>query len=313
MIVRPSIPALFTLGLCLAAALVAPVALAQPGLRPLDSGGAVNQAPEQAKGVEVVERLGEAIPLDLQFMNSDGAPVELGQFFKDGKPVVMALVYYDCPIVCNIVMGKLTEAFKAMDFTIGDDYRVVFASIDPTEEPALAASVKERLLGQYARSGDVREGWAFLTAPGDETRVLAASLGWNYKPIAGGEFSHPVCIFVLTPEGRISRYVYGLGYDPETFRMSLLEASGGKISDSIGDQIRLYCFRYDPTTGKYSLVAMRVVQIGGILSILGVGGLVGAMLVREKINRGRARARGPSNGSDGGARVRDNTAAGSTT
>ncbi|MBK7404315.1 MAG: SCO family protein [Phycisphaerales bacterium] len=308
---RRSHPCLAALG---AACVLAGAACAQPGMQPIGSGGAVNQAPEQTKGVEVVERPGEQIPLDLQFINSEGKPVQLGDYFRDGKPVIMALVYYDCPIVCNIVMGKLTEAFSKIDFNIGDDYRVVFASIDPTEEPPLAASVKERLLGQYARSGaQIREGWGFLTAPGDETHVLAAALGWNYRPIAGGEFSHPVCIFVLTPEGKIARYVYGLDYDPATFRMALLEATDGKISESIGDQIRLFCFRYDPSTGKYSMVAMRVVQLGGIVSILAVGSMVGVMLVREKINRGRARTRASTEARSQGAAEREHTAAGSTT
>jgi protein SCO1/2 len=160
--------------------------------------------------------------------------VALSRYFDGEKPVVMALVYYDCPVVCNLVMGQLTEAFRGLDYTIGEDFNAVFASIDPSEPPALAAERKEALLTQYGRaeSEAVREGWAFLVSPNAETARLAESLGWGYKPVAGGEYSHPVCIFVLTPTGEIARYVYGVGYEPKTMRMALLEASEGKISES---------------------------------------------------------------------------------
>jgi protein SCO1/2 len=267
-------------------------ARAQPGgsLPALGSGGDPNVPPEQIEGVGVTEHLGEQIPLDLPFTNAEGELVPLRAYFNQGKPVILAMVYYDCPIVCTIVMGQLTEAFKGIDFDIGDDYTVVFASIDPSEPHSLAASVKTKHLAAYDRphAANAPAGWAFLTSDGDSSRTLAQSLGWNYKPIAGGEFSHPVCIFVLTPEGRIARYVYGVGYEPDTMRMALLEASDGKISDSIGDKVRMFCFRYDPTTGKYAMVAYRVVQLGGVASILVVGSLIAVMLTKERIRLRRA-------------------------
>ncbi len=267
-------------------------ACAQPGgsLPALGSAGDPDVPPEQIEGVGVTERLGEQIPLDLPFTNAEGELVPLRAYFNQGKPVILAMVYYDCPIVCTIVMGQLTEAFKGIDFDIGDDYTVVFASIDPSEPHSLAASVKTKHLAAYDRphAASAPAGWAFLTSDVDSSRTLAQSLGWNYKPIAGGEFSHPVCIFVLTPEGRIARYVYGVGYEPDTMRMALLEASDGKISDSIGDKVRMFCFRYDPTTGKYAMVAYRVVQLGGVASILVVGSLIAVMLTKERIRLRRA-------------------------
>lgn len=268
-------------------------ACAQPGgPSRLGSGGDANVTPPQVESVGVVERLGEAVPLDLPFVESTGEEVLLGAYFNRGKPVVVAMVYYDCPVVCTVVMGKLTEAFKGVDFAIGEDYSVVFASIDPTEPSTLAASVKDRYLAGYARpvAEGPSGGWAFLTSPGESSRVLAQSLGWNYKPIAGGEYSHPVCIFILTPEGRIARYIYGVGYEPDTMRMALLEASQGTISESLGDKVRMFCFRYDPTTGRYSLAALRVVQLGGVLSMLVVGTLVAVLLTKERIRRRRAPA-----------------------
>lgn len=277
----------------IACSVAAGPACAQPGgLQRLGEGGDANVAPAQTEGVGVVENLGGQIPLDLAFIDSTGESVELAQYFNQGKPVVMALVYYDCPIICTVVMEKLTAAFKGIDFAIGEDYNVVFASIDPTEASPLAASVKDRHLALYDRPGAGRApaGWGFLTSPGESTRTLASSLGWAYKPIAGGEYSHPVCVFVLTPQGRIARYVYGVGYEPQTMRMALLEASEGTISESIGDRIRMFCYRYDPTTGKYGIVALRVVQLGGVASMLAIGTLVGVMLAKERIRHRRARA-----------------------
>ncbi|MBZ0170801.1 MAG: SCO family protein, partial [Phycisphaerales bacterium] len=203
MIRRPAI-----LTSALAACVAVWSACAQPGgsLRELGSGGDPNVTPTQALGVDVEERLGERVPLDLPFVDSEGRTVPLGAYFNEGKPVVVAMVYYDCPIVCTIVMGQLTEAFKGIDFDIGEKYNVLFASIDPGETPELAAETKARLLASYGRPG-AAGGWGFLTSPDTSSRTLAQSLGWNYKPIAGGEYSHPVCIFICTPDGRIARYV----------------------------------------------------------------------------------------------------------
>jgi protein SCO1 len=276
----------------LAVALAACAATAQPGggpHRPIGTqDGTPNVAPPEQEGVGVTEHLGDYLPLELPFIDSTGAPVTLAEAFADGRPVILALVYYDCPVVCAVVMGKLTEAFRGVDFAIGEDYNVVFASIDPTEQPPLAASVKERYLAMYGRPAEgARAGWWFLTSPGDSAALLADRVGWEYKPLADGEFSHPVAIFVCTPEGRIARYIYGVGYEPKTMRMALLEASDGKISESIGDFVRMFCFRFDPTTGKYSLVAYRVVQLGGLVSIAVVGGGIGLLLLTERLRRRR--------------------------
>ncbi len=264
-------------------------ACAQPGgLQEIGSAGSPNVTPKEQEGIGVVENLGGQVPLDLVFTNASGERIELGSYFNQSKPVILAMIYYDCPIVCTIVMGKLTDAFKGIDFNIGEDYNVLFVSIDPTERSPLAASVKDRYLASYNRSQVMTaEGWGFLTTPTESSKTLAESLGWIYKPLVDGEYSHPVCIFILTPEGGIARYVYGVGYEADTMRMALLEASEGKISKSIGDKIRMYCFRYDPTTGKYGVVAYRVVQLGGIVSILIVGALIGIMLTKERIRHRR--------------------------
>lgn len=282
----------------LAAVVCAPLAWAQPGgtAQPIGSTPSDNTAPAQQQDIAVVEHLGNAVPLNLPFLNAKGETVTLADAFPGDRPVVLALVYYDCPVVCGVVMGKLTEAFQGLDFTIGEDFNVVFASIDPSETPVLASSVKDRYLAMYDRPSASRaaEGWSFLTSPADSTRTLAKAVGWEYKPVADGEFSHPVCIFVLTPEGEIARYVYGVGYEPKTMRMALLEASEGKISESLGDKVLMFCFRYDPTKGKYSLAAFRVVQLGGVVSVLGVGALIGIMLMTERIRRRRLEAATPA-------------------
>ncbi len=299
-----------------ALAVCAHVAHAQPGgtLPAIGSAGSPNETPAQQDGVDVVERLGEQVPLDLPFLNAEGNLVMLRDLFTDDRPVILAMVYYDCPVVCGIVMGQLTEAFKGIDFDIGKDYNVIFASIDPEETPTLASSVKGKYLASYGREHNpgTLPGWSFLTSPADSSRTLAKSLGWEYKPVADGEYSHPVCVFVLTPQGKIARYVYGVGYEPDTMRMALLEASEGKVSQSIGDKIRLFCYRYDPTTGKYALAAFRVVQLGGVLSVLSIGGLVGIMLIKERMRSRRLGVAGirPDTGEQG---PHAQTGSGSTT
>jgi protein SCO1/2 len=273
-------------------------ACAQPGLQPLGSAGTPNELPPQARGTDVFERLGERVPLELPFIDSTGNAVALQKYFDGEKPVVMALVYFDCPVVCNLVMGRLTDSLKGLDYEIGRDFNAVFVSIDPAEGAPLAAERKAAMLEQYGRGSEaVSDGWGFLVSPSAETARLADALGWEYRPVGGGEFSHPVCIFVLTPGGEIARYVYGLEYEPQTMRMALLEASEGKISASIGDQIRMFCFRYDPTTGKYALVAFRVVQLGGLVSMLAVGSLIAIMLMKERarVRQGRAAPSSPEN------------------
>jgi len=276
------------------------VASGQIGPTPsLPKAATPNALPPQTAGVEVVERLGHQIPLDLQFLDAQGKPVEIGHYFSNKKPVILALVYFDCPVVCPIVMGKLTDAFRQIDFSIGKDYNVVIASIDPKESFELAAKNKTQYVQMYGRDPKTTSaGWGFLTAPGDETRMLANEVGWNYRPLSEGEYSHPVCIFVLSPEGKVARYVYGVGYDPQTMRMALLEASQGKISPSIGDKIRMFCFRFDPNTGKYSIVAMRVAQLTGILMVLGVGTLIGGLLVKERIRKRHTHAAVPGDHSN---------------
>lgn len=247
-----------------------------------------NVAPPETVGVDVVERLGHQVPLDIPFVDADGKPVELGKYFHDGKPVILALVYFDCPVVCPIVMGKLTDALKQIDFSIGKDYSVVIASIDPKETPELAKKNKVQYVAAYGHDeAQTNAGWAFLTAPGDETRMLAHELGWNYRPVSNGQYSHPVCIFILSPDGKVARYLYGLEYDPQTMRMALLEASQGKISPSIGDRVRMFCFQFDPNTGKYSIVAMRVAQLTGVVMMLAMGSLIGGLLIKERIRKRR--------------------------
>ncbi len=248
-----------------------------------------NVAPPETIGVDVVERLGHQVPLDIPFVDADGNPVELGNYFHDGKPVIVALVYFDCPVVCPIVMGKLTDALKQIDFSIGKDYSVVIASIDPKETPQLAKKNKVQYVAAYGRDkNETDSGWGFLTAPGDETRMLSHELGWNYRPVSNGQYSHPVCIFILSPDGKVARYLYGLEYDPQTMRMALLEASKGTISPSIGDRVRMFCFQFDPNTGKYSIVAMRVAQLTGVVMMLAMGSLIGGLLIKERIRKRHA-------------------------
>lgn len=249
------------------------------------------ERPPAIRDLDVVERLGERIPLDLTVTESDGRVVRLAEAFDDGRPVVLALVYYECPVVCSTVMAKLLACFNGLDYQIGRDFNVVYLSIDPTEKFPLAASVESKALLGYAPAAQsapsVREGWAFLTAGRGESARLAESLGWGFREVSPGQYSHPVCIFVLTPDGRIARYLYGFDYPPKDMKLALLEATEGKIARSVVDRVMLFCYMYDPAAGGYTLAAMRVMRAGGIVSLVAVAGLIGTLLHRERRRRAR--------------------------
>lgn len=265
------------------------------------------EVPSQARGLDVEEKLGARLPLDTILTDSSGQRVTLGSFFNtaDGstpRPVVLALVYFDCPVVCSAVLQKLRECYDKLDYTVGHQFNSVMISFDPRDTTASAAEKKATELSLYLREvdADTRKGWEFLT--GDETSVrgIADAVGFRYRQLENGEFSHPVCLFVITPDGRVSRYFYGFEYPPRDMKLALIEASEGKLAKSVGDRFLAFCYMYDPTAGTYSLQAMRIMQAGGVLSAGGVFGAVGVMWMTERRRKRRghvASAERPSSGS----------------
>jgi protein SCO1 len=236
--------------------------------------------PMMVQGVGIDQNLNAQIPLELNFKDEDAQMVRLGQYFRE-KPVVLALVYYECPGLCDLILNGLTHTMEQVSLNVGSDYEVVTVSFNPKETWKLAHAKKANYLEKYQRPG-AKDGWHFLT--GDEASIkrLADTVGFHYKydPISK-QFAHASGIFVITPEGKISRYFYGIEYKPRDFRLGLVEASANKIG-SAADQVLLFCYHYDPTTGKYGMAITQVTRALGTATVLSLGAFVFIMIRRER-------------------------------
>lgn len=278
---------LLPLALCLA---LAPAALAQNW----ESGGppkqqpAASGKPRQLENVGIDQRLNEQVPLDLTFRDETGNAVKLGDYFGS-KPVVLSLVYYSCPQLCSQVLNGLTSSLNTVkDFNIGREYTVVTVSFDPREKPELAAKKKATYVEWYKRDG-VREGWHFLTGDQEQIDRLTAAVGFHYNwDPASQQFVHASGVMLLTPQGKLSRYFYGIEYSAKDLRLGLVEASDGKIGTPV-DKVLLYCFHYDPEQGRYGFVVMNLIRLGGAITLVGVAAL---MLVMRRKNAQRQRELG---------------------
>lgn len=236
--------------------------------------------PELLKDVGIDQKLNSHIPLDLAFRDEKGASVRLSQYFSQGRPVILSLVYYNCPMLCTQVLNGLLRSLKQQSLDAGRDFEVLTISIDPTEKPVLASAKHDLYTGIYARPGGA-EGWHFLTGEEEQIKELANAVGFRYAYDAESkQFAHASAIFVLTPEGKISRYFYGIQYPERDLRLGLVEASQGKIGSPI-DQVLLFCYHYDPATGKYGLLITRVIKAAGLATILAIGTLIFVLGRRE--------------------------------
>ncbi len=229
----------------------------------------IDVRPALLKDVGIDQRLNDSVPLDLTFRDESGQIVKLAQFFG-GKPVVLSLVYYNCPMLCTQVLNGMERSLKDVPMDIGKQFSVVTVSIDPTERPALASAKRAMYTGLYGRPG-ATQGWHFLTGDEPEIKQLANAVGFRYAyDPASKQFAHASAIMILTPEGKISRYLYGIQYATRDLRLGLVEASEGKIGTPV-DQILLFCYHYDAATGKYSLLISRVLKAAGAFTILVIG------------------------------------------
>jgi len=226
--------------------------------------------PDLLKQVAIDQKLNDSIPLNLTFRDEHGKNVELAQYFGS-KPVILTLVYYSCPMLCTQVLNGLDRSMENIPPTIGKDFSVVTVSIDPTEKPVLAEAKWELYTGMYGRPGAAK-GWHFLTGDEPQIKILADAVGFRYAYDPGSkQYAHAAVIMLLTPEGRISRYFYGVTYPERDLRLGLVDASSGKIGSPV-DQVLLYCYHYDPHTGKYGLLISRVIQLSGALTVV-LGGI----------------------------------------
>ncbi len=229
--------------------------------------------------VSIDQKLNAQIPLDLMFRDESCRVVRLRQEFR-GRPVLLNFMYYRCPMLCSMVMEGISSALSELTFDAGKEFDVITVSIDPRDMPEQAAAKKDRYIKRYGRLG-AADGWHFLTGNESSIRALTDAVGFYYAyDPQRDQFAHGTVLIAATPQGRISRYLYGFNYQPRDVRLALVEASANKIGTPT-DALLLLCYHYDPATGKYSRTAMNFVRAGGIATIFGLVGFIGIMLQRE--------------------------------
>ena len=244
---------------------------------------ASNGLPPVLDKVGIEQKLDAQIPLDAEFKNEDGKTVKLGEFFGKNRPVILALVYYECPMLCNEVLNGLTGSLKGISFDAGKEFDVVAISFDAreNEKPDLAKNKKASYLARYGRGG-AENGWHFLTGTQSEIDKITNAVGFNYKyDETTNQFAHAGGIIVLTPDGRVSRYFYGIDYAPKDLKFGLMDSAEGKIGNP-AEKLYLYCFHYDPSTGKYGLTILKIMRLMAIATVLGLGAMIFVFWKRGK-------------------------------
>jgi protein SCO1/2 len=232
--------------------------------------------------VAIEQKLNAQLPLDLMLRDETGNVVRLGQYFHHGKPVLLNFMYYRCPMLCPMVMDGVTNALTELKFDIGKEFDVITISIDPRDTAEQAASKKTQYVNRYGRFG-AANGWHFLTGPESAIKKLTNIAGFAYAyDIKMDQFAHGAVLLAVTPDGRVSRYLYGFEYKPRDLRLALVEASAGKIGTA-ADSILLLCYHYDPATGRYSRTAMNFVRAGGVATMVCLFGFIFIMIRKEHI------------------------------
>lgn len=236
--------------------------------------GTSNGLPDALKKIGIEQKLGQQMPLETEFKDENGKTVKLGEFFNKGRPVIIAFVYYECPMLCNEVLNGLTGTLKGINFDAGKDFDVVAISFDAreNEKPDLARNKKESYMARYGRPGS-EKGWHFLT--GSEASIQAATQAagfgfeWDEK---SSQFAHAGGIMITSPDGKLARYFYGIDYAPKDVKFGIMESAESRVGNA-AEQLLLFCYHYDPSTGKYGLAVLSVMRIGAVLTIIGMGAM----------------------------------------
>jgi protein SCO1 len=248
------------------------------------AGSTADVRPAALRDVGFDQKLGETVPLALSFRDETGRTVQLGDYFGR-KPVVLSLVYYECPMLCTLSLNGLSSALGVLTFDVGREFEVVTVSFEPRDTPALAAAKKSGYLQRYGRPG-AAAGWHFLTGDADAVAALTRAVGFRYAwDSETRQYAHPAGVLVLTPQGLIARYLFGVEYAPRDLRLALIEAADGRIGTPV-DNLILYCYQYDPKRGRYGATVMGLVRAGGVLTLAALGGFLFVSLRRDR----RARA-----------------------
>ncbi len=262
------------------------------GARP-ESGTTTSGLPTALRDVRIEQKLDQQLPLDLVFHDESGQDVKLSQYFGQ-KPVVLALVYYDCPMLCTQVLNGMITSFRVLPFQVGKEFDVVTVSFDPRETSALAATKKKVYVNYLPEKmrANATNGWHFLTGDPENIAKLTDAVGFHYRyDEATKQFAHASAIMVATPHGKLSRYFYGIEYAPRDLRLGLIESSAEKIGSPV-DQLLLYCYHYDPATGKYGAAVMKIMRIAGVITVLAIVAMLFALKGRKpkmiEVNSGGA-------------------------
>jgi protein SCO1/2 len=246
---------------------------------------ATSQAnPDDLKNVGIDQRLDQQVPLDLQFKDETGKTVTLGDYFKSGRPVILNMVYYTCPMLCGEELAGEASALGVLKFTPGKEYEVVSVSFNPDETPKDAAEKKKIYIDRMNEELSQKTyggGWHFLTGQEPQIKQLADAVGFHYKRDARtGQYIHAAAIMIVTPQGKLAQYYYGVEFSPKDIRLGLIEASRDRIG-TVVDQVLLYCYHYDPNTGRYGAVVTNIMRLSGAVTILVIGGFLIVMYRRE--------------------------------
>jgi protein SCO1/2 len=237
----------------------------------------------QLENVSFNQKLDAQLPLDAAFKDENGRDVTLGRYFDGKRPVVLAFVYYSCPMLCTQIMNGVSRAIKVLPFTPGQDFDIVFVSFDPRDKPETAMAKKSALLNYWSMQNQ-SGGFHFLTGEEPQIKKVTSAAGffymWDEKT---QQYAHLSGLLVLTPDGRLSRYFYGIEYSPKELRLALVESGQGHVG-SLVDELLLYCYHYDPSQGRYGIIIMNLVRLGGVMTVLALGGFIYFMRRQEKLH-----------------------------
>jgi len=251
-----------------------------------DPGMPSTTMPTALREIGFDQNIDQKLPLDATFRDETGKTVTLGSYYGQ-RPVLLAFIYYECPMLCTQVLNAMTATISMMSLDAGKDFELVLVGIDPRETPAQAAAKKTEYLHRYKRPG-AEAGWHFLTGDEPEIKRLAKAAGFRYAwDEQTQQYAHPTGLIVTTPDGRLARYLFGIEYGPRDLNLSLVEASQGKVG-SFADQLLLFCYHYDPMTGRYGIYVMRTLRVAGVATVLLIGTFIVVMVRREKSQQNAA-------------------------
>jgi protein SCO1/2 len=243
--------------------------------------------PPALKEIGIEQKLNEQLPLEIELKDEDGKIVRLGDYFKKGRPVLIAFVYYECPMLCSQVLNGLTGSLKGISFDAGKEFDVLAISFDSSEfdKPELAKAKKAAYMERYGRPG-TEAGWHFLTGSEESIKAVTSAAGFSFKwDEKSQQFAHAAAIIIATPEGKLSRYLFGIDYSPKDLKFGIMESAENKVGN-LAEKLMLYCYHYDPSTGKYGLAVMNVMRLGGIATLIGIGAMLFVFWRRGKRKEG---------------------------